>query len=191
MGSGNSKAGKNEALRLCKEKRRFIKQAIDSRYALAAAHVSYVQSLRNIGIALRKSAEAEMLIESSLITSTTEFEKTPSQSSYPSSPSHLGVDVSYSPLENESLISPVTTNLSYMRAANSAAVTVEVNPANGSSLEDYSLATVMTMSPPSVPPFASGSWDFFDPIDNCEGFRFVGNNAVDVDFEDLRGWGRV
>ncbi|XP_039069822.1 nitrate regulatory gene2 protein-like [Hibiscus syriacus] len=183
MGSGNSKAGKNEALRLCKERRRFIKLAIDSRYALAAAHVSYVQSLRNIGIALRRSAESEMLIECSLITSATDFERTPSHSSYPLSPSHLGADVSYSPLENGSPISPVTTNLSYMRAANSAAVAVELNPANGTSLEDDSLP----MPPPPVPPFASGSWDFFDPIDDCEGFRFVGNNAVGVDFEDLRG----
>ncbi|KAL4379485.1 hypothetical protein GQ457_02G016000 [Hibiscus cannabinus] len=187
MGSGNSKADKNEALRLCKERRRFIKQAIDSRYALAAAHVSYIQSLRNIGIALRRFAEAEILIESSLMTSATDLEKTPSQSSYPSSPSHLGADVSDSPLENGSPISPVTTNLSYMRAANSAAVTVKVNPANGNSLEDDSLA--MAMPPPPPPPFASGSWDFFDPVDDCESFRFVGNDGVDVDFEDLRGWG--
>ncbi|GMI67958.1 hypothetical protein like AT4G39790 [Hibiscus trionum] len=187
MGSGNSKADKNEALRLCKERRRFIKQAIDSRYALAAAHVSYIQSLRNIGIALRRFAEAEILIESSLITSATDLEKTPSQSSYPSSPSHLGADVSDSPLENGSPISPVTTNLSYMRAANSAAVTVKVNPANGSSFEDDSLA--MAMPPPPPPPFASGSWDFFDPVDDCESFRFVGSNGVGVDFEDLRGWG--
>ncbi|KAK9037834.1 hypothetical protein V6N11_022733 [Hibiscus sabdariffa] len=184
---GNSKADKNEALRLCKERRRFIKQAIDSRYALAAAHVSYIQSLRNIGIALRRFAEAEILIESSLMTSATDLEKTPSQSSYPSSPSHLGADVSDSPLENGSPISPVTTNLSYMRAANSAAVTVKVNPANGNSLEDDSLA--MAMPPPPPPPFGSGSWDFFDPVDDCESFRFVGNDGVDVDFEDLRWWG--
>ncbi|KAE8709605.1 putative transcription factor [Hibiscus syriacus] len=189
MGSGNSKADKNEALRLCKERRRYIKQAIDSRYALAAAHVSYVQSLRNIGIALGRFSEAEMLIESSVITSATELEKTPSQSSHPSpSPSHLGADVSDSPLENGSPISPVTASLSCMRAGNSAAVTVEVNPANGCSLEDDSLEMVMPPLPPP-PPFASGSWDFFDPVDDCESFRFMGNNGVDVDFEDLRGWG--
>ncbi|PPR89921.1 hypothetical protein GOBAR_AA30755 [Gossypium barbadense] len=161
MGSGSSKADKNEALRLCKERRRFIKQAIDSRYALAAAHVSYVQSLRNIGIALRRFAEAEVLIESSLLTSATELDKTPSHSSYPSpSPSHLGADVSDSPLENESPISPVTTNLSYMRAGNSAALTVKVNPNNGGGC-----------------------------LEDDESFRFMGNNGVDLDFEDLRGWG--
>ncbi|MBA0635644.1 hypothetical protein Godav_022247 [Gossypium davidsonii] len=191
MGSGSSKADKNEALRLCKERRRFIKQAIDSRYALAAAHVSYVQSLRNIGIALRRFAEAEVLIESSLLTSATEPDKTPSHSSYPSpSPSHLGADVCDSPLENESPISPVTTNLSYMRAGSSAALTVKVNPNNGGGcLEDESLAMAMAMPPPPPPPFESGSWDFFDPVDDSESFRFMGNNGVDLDFEDLRGWG--
>ena len=40
MGATNSRAEKNEALSLCKERKRFVKVAIDSRYALAAAHVS-------------------------------------------------------------------------------------------------------------------------------------------------------
>ncbi|XWS29507.1 hypothetical protein CRYUN_Cryun24cG0034900 [Craigia yunnanensis] len=189
MGCGNSKADKNEALRLCKERRRFIKQAIDSRYALAAAHVSYIQSLRNIGVALRRFAEAEILIESSLSTSATELDKTPSHSSYPSpSPSHLGAEVSDSPLNNESPILPGTANLSYMKAGSSASVTVKVNPSNDNFVEDESLAMAMAMPPPPPPPFESGSWDFFDPVDDCESFRFVGNNEVDVDFEDLRGW---
>ncbi|XWS44899.1 hypothetical protein CRYUN_Cryun15aG0089400 [Craigia yunnanensis] len=187
MGCGNSKAEKNEALRLCKERRRFIKQAIDSRYALAAAHVSYIQSLRNIGIALRRFAEAEILIKSSLSTSASDLDKTPSHSSYPSpSPSHLGAEVSDSPLNNESPISPATADLSYMRAGSSASVTVKVNPSNGSFAEDESLA--MAMPPPPPPPFQSGSsWDFFDPVDDCDSFRFEGNNGVDMDFEDLRG----
>ena len=62
MGCANSKTDKNEALRLYKESKRFIKQAIDSRYALAAAHVSYTQSFRNISIALRQYVEAKILI---------------------------------------------------------------------------------------------------------------------------------
>ncbi|KAK7853873.1 putative mediator of rna polymerase ii transcription subunit 26b [Quercus suber] len=49
MGYANSKTDKNEALRLCKERKRFIKQAIDSRYALAAANVSYTKSKRKPG----------------------------------------------------------------------------------------------------------------------------------------------
>ena len=105
MGATNSRAEKNEALSLCKERKRFVKVAIDSRYALAAAHVSYIQSLRNVGIALRRYAESEVEVESSLSIS----DKTPSQTSYPSpsSPSHVAeVEVLESPLHTESPLSP-------------------------------------------------------------------------------------
>ncbi|KAK8606991.1 hypothetical protein V6N13_052742 [Hibiscus sabdariffa] len=189
MGFRNSKADKNEALRLCKERRRFIKQAIDSRYALAAAHVSYIQSLRNIGVALRRFAEADILIEPSLSTLATELDKTPSpspSSSYPS-PSHspLGAEVSDSRLNNESPSSPATANLSYMKAGKSEAVTFMINT---SFVEDESLG--MAMPPPPPPHFESGSsWDFFDPVDDCESFSFVGNNGEDVDLREFRSKG--
>lgn len=44
---------------LCKERKRFIKQAVEHRYALAAAHVCYIHSLRNTGFALRNFVEEE------------------------------------------------------------------------------------------------------------------------------------
>ncbi|CAA0839168.1 Protein of unknown function (DUF630 and DUF632 [Striga hermonthica] len=59
MGITNSKPEKSHALKLCKDRKKFIKQAIDSRFSLAAAHVSYIESLRNLGTALRKYAESE------------------------------------------------------------------------------------------------------------------------------------
>ncbi|KAI3784317.1 hypothetical protein L1987_43415 [Smallanthus sonchifolius] len=65
MGVSNSKTETCEPLRLCKERRRYMKQAIDSRYDLAAAHVVYIQSLHNIGIALGKFAEIEVCLQSS------------------------------------------------------------------------------------------------------------------------------
>ncbi|KAL9329582.1 hypothetical protein ACSQ67_004585 [Phaseolus vulgaris] len=172
MGATNSRAEKNEALSLCRERKRFIKVAIDSRYALAAAHVSYIQSLRNVGIALRRYAEADVVVESSLSIS----DKTPSQTSYPSpSPSHVAeVEVSESPLHNESPLSPpVATTLSYMRSGGSAAVTVTVNACgNINYLDDES--TVVPMPPPPPPPPESGaSWDFFDPGEDSESFRFA------------------
>lgn len=196
MGLTSSKLDKNEALRLCKARRKFIKQAIDSRYAFAAAHVSYIQSLKNIGIALRRYAEAEVLMESSLsTTSATELEKTPSHSSYPSpSPSHLN-DASDSPLQNEdSSPSPnhiqLSMNMNYMRTAKPAAVTVSLNANSGvCGFVDESMA--MPVPPPPPPHFKSGSWDYFDPVDESESFRFVGHdNVMDLDSVDMRGWGR-
>lgn len=47
-----------------------FQQALDGRCSLAAAHVSYVQSLKNTGTALRKFIEPEAPLESSLYTST-------------------------------------------------------------------------------------------------------------------------
>ncbi|XP_015074379.1 nitrate regulatory gene2 protein [Solanum pennellii] len=182
MGAASSKSERSEALRLCKERKRFIKQAVDSRYALAAAHVSYVESLRNIGIALRRYAEAEVLIESSLSTSATELDKTPSHSSYPSpSPSHVG-GVSDSPVLNGSPLSPpIATRLSYMRSAGPTAVTVKVSPSSTNMyVDDVDFSTPL----PPPPPPDSGSWDFFDPTDN-ESFRFVTHNGRQLNFDEL------
>ncbi|TMW95696.1 hypothetical protein EJD97_008468 [Solanum chilense] len=182
MGAASSKSERSEALRLCKERKRFIKQAVDSRYALAAAHVSYVESLRNIGIALRRYAEAEVLIESSLSTSATELDKTPSHSSYPSpSPSHVG-GVSDSPVLNGSPLSPpIATRLSYMTSAGPTAVTVKVSPSSTNMyVDDVDFSTPL----PPPPPPDSGSWDFFDPTDN-ESFRFVTHNGRQLNFDEL------
>ncbi|KAJ8765533.1 hypothetical protein K2173_014655 [Erythroxylum novogranatense] len=195
MGSASSKADRNDALRLCRERMKFIKQAIDSRYNLAAAHVSYVSSLKNVGIALRRFAEAEVVTESSLsTTSATELDKTPSHSSYPSpSPSH-NAEVPDSPLHNESPVSPQVVNMNYMKAGGGTnAVTVKVDLNNNcvdGLVEDDCLGFSMPMPPPPPPPpFESGrSWDYFDPSDNCDSFRFIGHNKLNMDFDYMGGW---
>ncbi|KAK3011241.1 hypothetical protein RJ639_010696, partial [Escallonia herrerae] len=180
MGATSSKAERSEALRLCKERKKFIKRAIDSRYDFAAAHIAYVQSLRNVGIALRRFAEAEVLIESSLSTSATELDKTPSHSSYLSpSPSHIG-GISDSPLQNESPLSPPVTRLSYMRSGGTSAVTFRVNGPSRMFVDDgESLA--FPMPPPPPHPESRSSWDFFDPADDFESFRFMGHDGLNLD----------
>ncbi|KAL8472077.1 hypothetical protein ACS0TY_029340 [Phlomoides rotata] len=185
MGITNSKSERSTALKLCKERKRFIKQAIDSRYALAAAHVSYVQSLRNLGIALRRYAEAEVLVETSLSASATEIDKTPSHCSYPSpSPSHLG-GVSDSPVLNGSPLSPSTARVSYMRSGGASAVTVRMSPM---SRDAYVEDGEFTMPPPPPPPPEVGSsWDYFDPAD--ESFRFLGQNGLNEDIDDVKMYG--
>lgn len=47
---------------LCRERKNFLKAASNQRYALAAAHVSYLQSLRDIGDALRKFSDQDIFI---------------------------------------------------------------------------------------------------------------------------------
>ncbi|XP_020216777.1 nitrate regulatory gene2 protein [Cajanus cajan] len=164
MGCVSSKAEKNEALRLCRERRRLIKEAIDSKHALAAAHLSYIQSLRNIGVALRRYAEAEMLIESSLSVS----DHTSSQSTFPSpSPSHVDDDdgddyVSKSPLDNDSR----HHHVSYMRTSGSANVTVMINPHSDNNCLDDEASE------------SEASWDFFDNA------KFVGRASYYKDEEE-------
>lgn len=70
MGTSNSKIEDDKALLLCRERKRFVKQALAGRCLLAAAHVSYVQSLKNTGTALRKFVEPEVLHETSMHAST-------------------------------------------------------------------------------------------------------------------------
>ncbi|KAL6583127.1 hypothetical protein OROMI_005205 [Orobanche minor] len=176
MGTANSKPDKSNALKLCKDRKKFVKQAIDSRYALAAAHVSYIQSLRNIGTALRRYAEAEVLIETSLSTSATaEPDKTPSHSLYPSpSPSHL-CGASDTP------ISPQAARVSYMRSSAAPALTVRLNPnPRNVSLEENEFS--MPPPPPPPPDESGSSWDYFDPAD--ESFKFVGQNGLDRNMDD-------
>lgn len=93
MGATSSKLDDDKALQLCRERKKFVRQALDGRCSLAAAYVSYVQSLKITGTALRKFTEPEAPMESSLYTSTNATpeplafnEKTPSQFSF-SSPS--------------------------------------------------------------------------------------------------------
>jgi hypothetical protein len=64
MGCGASKVEDLPLVTLCRERKDFIKTASDHRYALAAAHVSYFHSLKNIGDALRQFVDEELVIGS-------------------------------------------------------------------------------------------------------------------------------
>ncbi|XP_020226851.1 nitrate regulatory gene2 protein [Cajanus cajan] len=77
MGASSSKMEDDKALQLCRERKKFVRQALDGRCSLAAAHVSYIQSLKNIGTALRKFTEPEGPIEPSLYTSTNATQEQP------------------------------------------------------------------------------------------------------------------
>lgn len=70
MGASPSKIEEDKALQLCRERKKFVRQALDGRCSLAAAHVTYIQSLRNTGTALKKFVEPQVPVESSLYTST-------------------------------------------------------------------------------------------------------------------------
>ncbi|KAL9173198.1 hypothetical protein ABFS82_03G097700 [Erythranthe guttata] len=77
MGCSGSKAEDLPLVVRCRERREFIRAAANHRYALAAAHVSYFRSLKDVGDALRKFVDEELVAAS----------QSPSPSSSFSSPS--------------------------------------------------------------------------------------------------------
>ncbi|XP_068641070.1 protein ALTERED PHOSPHATE STARVATION RESPONSE 1 [Aristolochia californica] len=179
MGTVNSKSEKDKALLLCKRRKKFTQQAIESRYALSAAHLSYIQSLRDVGVALRRFAEAEIFIESSLSTSATELDRTPSHSTYPSpSPSH-NAEIVDSPLHNESPASTPLSTVSYMRSSGPATVTVRMDSSLNRFAEDESLT--FPVPPPPPPPETGSSWDFFYPTSSIEnGYKQNFDNLMNL-----------
>lgn len=183
MGASSSKIEDDKALILCRERKKFVRQALDGRCSFAAAHVAYVQSLRNTGTALRRFVENEVPPESSLYTTSTSAtpeplaltDKSISQfdNSSPSLSQHVGTSEPFSPTP-----SPPYSNrfhVNHMKAGRTTSRTVEERPPipvtakvqisnppkHSESLLDE---TFEAPPPPDTPP-----WDFFGllhPIDN-------------------------
>uniref|UniRef100_A0A6N2MLD2 DUF630 domain-containing protein n=1 Tax=Salix viminalis TaxID=40686 RepID=A0A6N2MLD2_SALVM len=65
MGCGGSKVDDLPLVTLCRERKEVIKAASDHRYALAAAHVAYFHSLRDVGDAIRRFVDEGLVIASS------------------------------------------------------------------------------------------------------------------------------
>lgn len=69
MGAASSKIDDDKALQLCRERKKFIRQALDGRCALASAHIAYIYSLKSTGTAVKKFVQPDAPVESSLYTS--------------------------------------------------------------------------------------------------------------------------
>jgi hypothetical protein len=61
MGVAPSKLEDDMVLVLCQERKRFVREALDGRCALAASHRAYILSLRETASLLRKCFEPEVL----------------------------------------------------------------------------------------------------------------------------------
>ncbi|KAA8546419.1 hypothetical protein F0562_002842 [Nyssa sinensis] len=65
MGCGGSKVDDLPLVIRCRERKELIKAAADHRYSLASAHLSYFRSLKDVGDALRRFVDEELVIASS------------------------------------------------------------------------------------------------------------------------------
>ncbi|EPS68521.1 hypothetical protein M569_06246, partial [Genlisea aurea] len=64
MGASHSRLDEDKGLQLCLTRKKLIKQALNGRCSLAAAHISYIEELKLIGSALRSFVEADYQDES-------------------------------------------------------------------------------------------------------------------------------
>ncbi|THF99582.1 nitrate regulatory gene2 protein-like [Camellia sinensis] len=59
MGCSTSKLDNEEAVQLCMDRKRFIKQAVEHRMQFASGHIAYIQSLKRVSAALRDYIEGD------------------------------------------------------------------------------------------------------------------------------------
>ncbi|PKA63939.1 hypothetical protein AXF42_Ash004949 [Apostasia shenzhenica] len=59
MGCSASKLEDEEAVQLCRDRRNFIKQAVEQRNRFASGHLAYIESMRRVSVSLLRYVEAE------------------------------------------------------------------------------------------------------------------------------------
>lgn len=207
MGVSSSKLEEDKALQLCRERKKFVRQALDGRCSLAATHVMYVQSLRNTGTALRKFVEPEGPIESSLYTSTNATPeplsltgKSPSQFSFsPNFSQHVETTGIHSPSPSPPTSSRFQAN--HMKFRGFSYKKVEEKPPSPAIEAVISSNTPQNTTPRSTEPAESSQfedsplppetqpWDYFadHPIDHQ--FSFQEGRGMNQQYEsadDLR-----
>ncbi|BBH05446.1 Protein of unknown function D [Prunus dulcis] len=209
MGAANSKVEEDKALQLCRERKKYVKQALDGRCSLAAAHLMYIQSLKNTGTALRKFVDLGAPIESSLYTSTNatpeplvQTEKSLSHFSFSSPSMSQRIDAAETFSPSPSPPNSTRFHLNHMKFRGSFSKKVEEKPPTPVTATVTSSSTPQNTTPrsaekPEVSPFEASShppqtppWDYFDffhPIDHQFSFQEgKGVNQVFENNDDMR-----
>nr|XP_027067131.1 nitrate regulatory gene2 protein-like [Coffea arabica]XP_027067132.1 nitrate regulatory gene2 protein-like [Coffea arabica]XP_027067133.1 nitrate regulatory gene2 protein-like [Coffea arabica] len=124
MGCSTSKLDDEEAVQLCKDRKKFIKQAVEQRLKFASGHNAYIQSIRRVSAALRDYIEVdeprEFLFDSFTTPPLTAIKKaapgfiTISPKSFSVTPLQSGPKSSF--------------QVNYLRAGGNPAVSVEERP---------------------------------------------------------------
>lgn len=130
MGCSSSKLDDEEAVKLCKDRKRFIKQALEQRIQFASNHIAYIQSLRRVSSALRDYIEGDEPREFLLDSYSTPTKKV----SHPSF-----IPIASKPFSIEKLNSGLEIN--YLKSRQNQSITIEERP------ESPINVTVQTYSP--------------------------------------------
>ncbi|KAJ3682982.1 hypothetical protein LUZ60_013209 [Juncus effusus] len=161
MGAAPSKIDEDKSLALCQERKRFVREALDGRCSLAATHFSYVESLRNTGVALRNFAQSDAPPnEPSLYTaSSSEIRDLNSRIPKPGS-QFPDLSPEMSKQDSCSPISP-RLHINHMKAARILSKTVQEKlPVSMKATLESSVETeIVNYEEDPLPP--AGTWDYF------------------------------
>ncbi|KAF5742907.1 hypothetical protein HS088_TW09G00969 [Tripterygium wilfordii] len=215
MGCSTSKLDDEEAVQLCKDRNRFIKQAVEQRARFATGHLAYIQSLKRVSAALRGYIEEdkprEFLLDS--------FMKPPLTPVKKASPGFISVSPKSFTLEPILSRPNSTLRVNYLRSGGNPAVSVEERPqspeivrvASYSPMHQYGVDSFFsTQSPPTSSSFFSYSpnnqpnipppspqnsqWDFFwNPFSSLDYYGYPTRSSLDqanVD-DEIRGLRQV
>ncbi|XP_075672793.1 uncharacterized protein LOC142642323 [Castanea sativa] len=215
MGCSTSKLDDEEVVQLCKDRKRFIKQAVEHRSRFASGHLAYIQSLKRVSAALRDYIEGdeprEFLLDSFITPPFTPIKKTSPGFITISSKSLSGTPIQSRP--NSRL------KVNYLRSGGEPAVLVEERPQSPETVrvETYSPMhhygidgffasqsspmnpSIFSYSPnnrPNIPPASpqSSQWDFFwNPFSSLDYYGYPTHNSLDqtVMDDDIRGLRQV
>ncbi|KAK3022452.1 hypothetical protein RJ639_047589 [Escallonia herrerae] len=157
MGCVASRIDKEERVRICKERKRLMKQLVGFRGQFAEAQLAYLMALKNTGVTLRQFTESESLeLEDTLFRSVLPPPLPPPPPPSPPPPPTFSPD------------SRKFENKQKLKAAQEEII--ELDEGNS-----------CTPPPPPVP---SSSWDFWDPFGNSSPQCQKRSETVDQDEEE-------
>ncbi|KAG8373949.1 hypothetical protein BUALT_Bualt11G0078300 [Buddleja alternifolia] len=194
MGCSTSKLDDEEAVRLCKDRKKFIRQAVEHRTKFASGHIAYIQAMRRVSAALREYIEGDEPREFSLDSFTTPVKKT--------TPAFISISpntFSVTPFKSQ-------TKINYFKSGGNSSVSVEERPPHSpetyrvdayTPVHHFGMESVFAMqsspmsssffqySPNNRPNYAPPSpqtsqWDFFwNPFSSLDYYGYPNRSSHD------------
>ncbi|KAG4990625.1 hypothetical protein JHK87_024082 [Glycine soja] len=211
MGCSHSRLDDEEAVRLCKDRKKFIRQAVEQRTQFATGHIAYIESLKRVSAALRNYIEGDEPREFSLDTVITP----------PFTPVKRKTGSGFIPISAKPFattgaiefgIGPNSTlKVNYLRPGGNPAISVEERPQSPERVQVETYYGIdgffnMQSSPvnPSIfayspnnrttipPPSPHSQWDFFwNPFSSLDSYGYpsggsIEQTAMDDEYRGLR-----
>ncbi|KAL5974178.1 hypothetical protein ACLOJK_030841 [Asimina triloba] len=202
MGCSSSKMDDEDPVQLCKNRRRFIKQAVEYRIRFAAGHAAYIQSLRRVSAALRTYVEGDEHREFF----SDPYMNPPFKLSKKTTPEFITIPLKSLPSNPVQSRPSSSRVVNYLRSGGNPAVTIEERPQSpetvrigsySSPIPNYGADGLFAMqsspmnsssyfySPhnrPVIPPPSpqTSQWDFFwNPFSSLETYGYPTRNSFD------------